>query len=1386
MAVQVNQIKTMKGYTMEALLLDIAKGETVNTLMESFSDASDKGRLLDGLSRAVVVFRASPVFANAEMLVGNSNKSLRTLRNVRVDFLQSLVNNSCGNGTSDVSFAIGDTLYLCSCKYFKQVKSIDSYDIAGLTQLWQSRHSNDYNNVKYAMFVRDKSEFEEMFYRSNKKDLYTDKVVHIFGVEELEQMVSTMHDLFQRMNIKTGEALENLLCDMFDISRSPLSLRFHQNVCLSRTMEIQDCQKSPSPILWAMLPRSGKSYITAGHILESIRRGKQSFLIISPVPNETFPQFKEDIFDKMIEFANIDLAIGNEIQPYMKQREEKIKKNQQVNPFVMMISKQHDNSACRIKGMGVADNYKFDVIYSDENHCGGTTLLAKTMIKSYSDPMKTQLILMSATYNKPYHEWNITESHIVYWDLDSLEAARQGDTKTLVELYGVHAKQALTTHSSQSLIYHYGGEPRMCLMSAYHREDLVAKFRSNYTDKQSTFGADIKRIFSINNAKQFANPDAVSQLLDIIFGRDPYAPAPQAAEHKYEGILTTVKRHANVYGGRGMDTGLSQMWFLPYGEGCWIDDTSRELKKAIENHAIGKHYHVACLNESTNMLRDFVAEEEKIAQANKKKGTILLAGNRGSMGISLKKVDIVFLLTHSKSADDIYQKLYRCMTRDDATKKYGYVIDLDVHRVLNTLMLYESSRKKHKADNTMKQRILELSQIVELCDIFRTEFSRDNIVEELHELWRNDVSTRLSFIDRKMNALYIDFDEKFAQQMREIIQCTPTGSNSVNKTYITNEEERKLPISTSDKIPLPFTTNIEDELVDQLENIHISEQSGASETASEQSDNQTNDTETNEDVVKNIADVLPTIVCLCAVITCNKSGSEWNGIENMLQSVYADSQLCAMFEEQCDNYWNISDLVKFKEIILSVVQNLNPSNLYKIKEFIECVRESMIHSLEKKKELLEYLQEVLKPKEIEKKRYGEVFTPLSLVEEMLDTLPKKVWTDSTLKWFDPAVGIGNFMVCVYYRLMEGLQHEIPDEAERKKHIITEMLYMSEINKKNVHVSRLIFGDNANIHQGDTLVFNPIETWNIEKGQFDIVLGNPPYNTAHTRAGSSPLYNKFVEAYINTCTYMLYVIPARWFSGGKGLDTFRANMLKRSDIMMMKYIEKSMTVFGSNVNVEGGVCYFLKNANYQGLCMFNNELLDMTKFDILIENKYHSLIQHIASFVPITTIYKPQDYYHLQTNDKRLVKLQNNQELKCYVSKQKGYIKYIDKNYLENKTNVNTNTYKVITAEANGAYKCFGNTFIGYPNEVHTKSYISFHVQSEDEAKSLLSYMKLRLPNFMLMLRKISQHISASTCKWIPLPSLDRIWETDNQIYEYFNLTQEHIDLIEQTTIKGYT
>ena len=419
------------------------------------------------------------------------------------------------------------------------------------------------------------------------------------------------------------------------------------------------------------------------------------------------------------------------------------------------------------------------------------------------------------------------------------------------------------------------------------------------------------------------------------------------------------------------------------------------------------------------------------------------------------------------------------------------------------------------------------------------------------------------------------------------------------------------------------------------------------------------------------------------------------------------------------------------------------------------------------------IDKYLIPQENEKKKNAEVSTPYKLRQEMIGILDKNFFK-SKKKVFEPCSGKGGFLIDIIDQFMKEL--DIPDEELKYKTIVEECLYFSDINPTNIFINKLLIDPHnkykLNYNEGDTLKLNIKEKWNLDN--FDLVIGNPPYNKEFNAAGASPLYNEFIEFLIPLCSKLILIIPSRWFSGGKGLDKFRKMMLNRKDIVMIKHFKNSKEVFGNFVNIAGGVNYFLIDKNYNGQCNFNNNLINLNKYDILVEGKYYDLIEKLSKYDNITTIYRGR-YYNIESNDKRLT--DNDNLIKCYVSKQKGFIKYIDGKYIND-------NYKIITSRANGNNNCFGNIFIGSSNEVHSGSYISFKVNNEDEAKSLLSYLKCKLPNLMLSIRKISQHISEKTIKFIPLPPLNRIWN-DNEIYSYFNLDENETKLINETKLKGY-
>lgn len=184
-------------------------------------------------------------------------------------------------------------------------------------------------------------------------------------------------------------------------------------------------------------------------------------------------------------------------------------------------------------------------------------------------------------------------------------------------------------------------------------------------------------------------------------------------------------------------------------------------------------------------------------------------------------------------------------------------------------------------------------------------------------------------------------------------------------------------------------------------------------------------------------------------------------------------------------------------------------------------------------DLEETIKNYLPVRNEEKNKYGEVFTPITLINEMLDKLDNSVWSNPNLTWLDPANGIGNFPMVVFHRLNKGLEDVIENEQERKSHIIKNMLYMVELNENNVKISQSIFGDNANIYCGSFLGVGWKVHFDLDK--FDIIIGNPPFNKSKsgiqtgTRAKNT-LWDKFIIKSLNCLKpngYLCFINPQNW-------------------------------------------------------------------------------------------------------------------------------------------------------------------------------------------------------------------------------------------------------------------
>lgn len=239
-----------------------------------------------------------------------------------------------------------------------------------------------------------------------------------------------------------------------------------------------------------------------------------------------------------------------------------------------------------------------------------------------------------------------------------------------------------------------------------------------------------------------------------------------------------------------------------------------------------------------------------------------------------------------------------------------------------------------------------------------------------------------------------------------------------------------------------------------------------------------------------------------------------------------------------------------------------------------------------------------------KTQFGEVKTDYKLIEKMFDLLPEETFKDPTIKWCDPCAGSGEFMIFLYKKLYLSLQDKIPEPKSRSKHIISNMLWMIEINPFHIPNLRNIFGEGANIiHQSflDT-----------HKLKVDIIVGNPPYNingkiVVPTNTKSSKkrdgitIWPDFIAHSVNllknsSIGYLLFITPCIWMKK----DHFFYNYMTNKDIIKINTLNSSETNAIFHGEAQTPTCYFL---------LKTTSVSDINSVDIFdkITNKYETFL-----------------------------------------------------------------------------------------------------------------------------------------------------------------------------------
>ena len=241
-----------------------------------------------------------------------------------------------------------------------------------------------------------------------------------------------------------------------------------------------------------------------------------------------------------------------------------------------------------------------------------------------------------------------------------------------------------------------------------------------------------------------------------------------------------------------------------------------------------------------------------------------------------------------------------------------------------------------------------------------------------------------------------------------------------------------------------------------------------------------------------------------------------------------------------------------------------------------------------------------------------------LVNEMLDTLnklPEDVWHNPNLKWLDPAAGMGNYPVAIYMRLMKGLENVIKDEEARRKHILTEMLYMVELDKKNVFMMKKIFCGKTyklNIFQGSfidiDIDFKHFKKVNIEL-KFDIILGNPPFQYKKPEnVKAQQIWHYFIkrsyEELLEDKGYLLFIHPSGW----RDIDGDYENIFK--------YITEHNLIYLSMNDYKEGKRVFDVTTNFDYYLVQNIKTdTNITKISDIDNNPIYEINLNKWDFIP---------------------------------------------------------------------------------------------------------------------------------------------------------------------------
>jgi len=1352
-------------------------------------------------------------------------------------YLSSNYISGNSSGYSDISFETQyekdektyKELHLVSCKYFEDEtkKNIKDYEIQNLCVIIDNikKSTQENNDICVYLFVKDKKTVISKFKKTHKSSDLLIKYIspngnyeNIYDENDLEVCYAKLKKLLDMYDYDTKKLKEKYI-GIKQIKKVFVP-RFHQELFIYKILDLM--QKGEKDILIGAIPRSGKTFIFLGVILEYIKglkdNSKKRFIIITSAPSETIPQYLKEVND-YIDFENYNIKA----KEVVSKTDLSYSASDAHKHIIYIISKQrlcydsgkskkHDddieecddvNSAkCNTKieegklqkiqkniDAYFGDN-TFDIVFLDEAHYGMTTRLAQQMLESINLKSNCPKIFITATYNKPQSIYNIYPNAKLTWDITDINkikhlSGKQSNTE-LTFLYDRFGKDLVDRIIEKNGGYFdkirgpYINLPQPFLITTVWDKLYVKK--ENEKIDFTEIGFNMNKLFVPASKEKFVNEEHVTELLEYYFGYpDKNKLYKEQIMYRQRGILPRIERICNnkCRTLQSSNHKTSQIWFLPYGVGMRIKDIVNSLLTLLKNKFknvynkfmlyvaleksdgyIEDEGHIFYMSSSKNIKAEIIDCEEKLVKSEYE-GLIILAGNRLQLGISLPNVDIVSLFTNIENTDKIYQMIFRSMTEIDkdvecedgyfcGKKKYGFMVDMNPQRTLFTLEYFT----RELIDKTKTDRKYLLRTIADLVNL-----DKDMIMDKYDDS------------DKDYSKKYEKFTEEFLNKIYDIWEQTNDIKIIINKIQYDDEGMKEMEKGFDMKKLFEYETkkgsnkqiagpddafqsgkNVKRTLADIFNPPDKKKKGSESISFKEYADHIILETIYLISIMTSYTSLDDKLKIDCVFHKTHDDNEEFkfqlmkilneldeaknSELKDMFLQGINDRLLTKQYKKDTDADLNqIFNLIrKLVSMIISEKEDMKGGKRNKKKtknkndrekqkggnilslDRLIYARKKKIYSIREPDKLLEFINENLKPKNIEKKENGEVFTPMTLVNEMLDKLPTEVWKNKELKWLDPAAGMGNFPVAVYMRLMEGLKTVITDEEERRKHILEDMLYMVELSKKNVFMMRKILcgktaskkGYDLNIFEGsfidtdkDVDIFmktskmpsNKIFVEKVKKilslGGFDIIMGNPPYQYHKLNSkNSKAIWHLFVlnSTYlINMNGYLVYITPSGWRDIlGNYREVFDYIKIHNLIYLSMNDYKTGSNIFGVGTNFD----YYIvqhkqRNDNLTIVKDIDGNIseINLNKYEFIPSGKFQLINKLLAKNKKSVEILYDRNMYG---TDKKNTSKTKNDDFKypcCYSITQKDGLKL----YYSNEKKGHFGIPKVIWSNGAGTY-----------------------------------------------------------------------------------------------------